>query len=59
MDYYKQMLEGETERFLMSERRREMADARRYYRGDHDVLRRVRTAVGADGGMITLDRARG
>lgn len=56
MDYYKQMLEGETERFLMSERRREMADARRYYRGDHDVLRRVRTAVGADGGMITLDR---
>ena len=56
MNNYKDMLECEIGRFLRSRIRCEMADARRYYRGDHDVLHRKRTAVGADGGMITLDK---
>lgn len=35
--------------------RREMLDGDRYYNGDHDILRRQRTAIGADGKLQVID----
>ena len=53
---YIEMLEAEIGSFLVSDRRREMAEARRYYAGDHDAVRRMRTAVDRDGRIVTLDK---
>ena len=37
-----------------SSARREMLDGSRYYSGDHDILKRQRTAVGPDGDLIIV-----
>lgn len=50
------MLEAEAARFLISPERREAIDAKRYYRGEHDILNRSRLAIGADGEPIKLDK---
>lgn len=38
-----------------SSERKEMLDGDRYYSGDHDILRRKRTAIGPDGKLISVD----
>ncbi len=53
---YLSMLSAETAAFLASPARKEARDAKRYYRGEHDILRRHRTAIGADGELIRLDK---
>lgn len=53
---YLSMLSAETASFLSSPSRKEARDAKRYYRGEHDILRRHRTAIGADGDVISLDK---
>ena len=52
---YLDMIEAELARFLSSRRREEMITAKRYYAGEHDVLRRHKTAIGADGKPEVLD----
>lgn len=42
-------IELEIQRFKASRRRKEMFDGERYYEGDHDILSRKRTVIGADG----------
>ena len=39
-----------------SPERREMIDGDRYYTGDHNILRRQRTAIGPDGELIMVKR---
>lgn len=38
-----------------SPERREMIDGDRYYNGDHDILKRQRTAIGDEGKLIVVD----
>lgn len=38
-----------------SPERKEMLDGERYYVNDHDILKRVRTAIGEDGKLIKVD----
>ena len=38
-----------------SPERREMIDGDRYYTGDHDILKRQRTAIGPDGKLIVIE----
>lgn len=47
--YAKELTEWET-----SPERREMLDGDRYYMGDHDILRRQRTAIGPDGKLVVV-----
>ncbi len=49
------MLETEISYFRMSQSRLEARDAKRYYRGEHDVLRRSKTAIGKNGETVRLD----
>lgn len=49
------MLETEVSHFRMSPSRLEACDAKRYYRGEHDVLRRAKTAIGKNGETVRLD----
>lgn len=49
------MLESEVSHFRMSPSRLEACDAKRYYRGEHDVLRRAKTAIGKNGDTVRLD----
>lgn len=53
--FYLKMLEGIISEHRISRSRREMIDALRYYRGEHDILKRCRTAIGADGSPIRLE----
>ncbi len=53
--FYADMLETEISHFRMSPARLEARDAKRYYRGEHDVLRRARTAIGKNGETLRLD----
>ncbi len=53
--FYNAFLEGEIADYRTSEKRRDAISAMRYYRGDHDIKRRCRTAIGADGGTVGLD----
>ena len=48
--YAKELTDWET-----SPERREMIDGDRYYTGDHDILRRQRTAIGPDGKLIVIE----
>lgn len=45
---------SEIKRFRLSKRFRDMWDGERYYRGDHDVLRKQRTAIGEDGELTEI-----
>lgn len=45
----KQFLEKEINKFLRSPKRKDMIDGERYYEGNHDILKRQRTAIGEDG----------
>lgn len=51
----KKFLELEIARWKMSPLRRMQLDAERYYNGDHDILRRRRTAIGAGGELQAVD----
>ncbi len=53
--FYADMLETEISHFRMSPSRLEACDAKRYYRGNHDVLHRYKTAIGKNGETIRLD----
>ena len=48
--YARELTDWET-----SPERREMIDGDRYYTGDHDILKRQRTAIGPDGKLITIE----
>ena len=48
--YAKELTDWET-----SPERREMIDGDRYYTGDHDILKRQRTAIGPDGKLIVIE----
>lgn len=50
----KEFIEREIARFKASSRRRDMFTGERYFRGDHDVLWKKRTAIGEDGELIEL-----
>lgn len=50
-----QFVVTEINRFRMSKRYKDMTDGDRYYRGQHDILYKQRTAIGDDGSLITLD----
>ena len=54
-NYYLEMLEAEIARFRASPERAEALAAARYYRGEHDIQKRCRTAIGGDGSVIKLD----
>ncbi len=45
-------IEGELQKFITSERRRNMLTGERYYLGEHDILDRKRQAIG-EGGELT------
>ena len=44
----------EIKRFKMSRKRKMMVDGKKYYEGDHDILRRERTVIGQDGNLETV-----
>ncbi|MFC4355317.1 phage portal protein [Chryseomicrobium palamuruense] len=44
-----EFIEKEIQRFRVSKRRKEMIDGERYYDGDHDILMKKRTVIGANG----------
>ena len=48
--YARELTDWET-----SPERREMIDGDRYYTGDHDILKRQRTAIGPDGKLIVIE----
>lgn len=51
----KEFIEREIQAFKSSRRRREMLDGERYYDGEHDILRKQRTAIGANGELTVLN----
>ncbi len=51
----KEFFEAEIAAWKRSEKRRDMVDGERYYKGDHDILKRVRTAIGSDGKLKRVD----
>ena len=51
----KQFVEREISRFKASAKRREMLAGERYYRGDHDIIWKKRTAIGEDGDLVELE----
>lgn len=51
----KEFFEAEIASWKGSEKRRKMIEGERYFRGDHDILRRERTAIGADGRLKKVD----
>ncbi len=48
----KEFIEKEIMRFNLSRRRRDISDGNRYYKGDHDILRKKREVIG-EGGELT------
>lgn len=46
---------NEIMRFLQSNRRKDMIDGEKYFRGKHDILHRQRTMIGADGKIEKVD----
>ena len=50
-----EFIENEIQRFLMSRRRKDMIDGENYYKGQHDILHRKRTVIGANGKTVTVD----
>ncbi|MCD8049270.1 MAG: phage portal protein [Clostridia bacterium] len=51
----REFFEAEIARWKGSQKRREMIEGERYYRGEHDILRRERTAIGAGGKLKKVD----
>ncbi len=51
----RELAEKELMRFRNSRRRLDMFTGERYYEGNHDILRRVRTAIGEGGKTVELD----
>lgn len=51
----RQFLEKEIKKFLRSPKRKNMIDGERYYDGDHDILKRVRTVIGEDGQLKPVE----
>ena len=49
-----EIIRQEVQDWLMSDERRWMLTGQRYYVGDHDILRRKRTAIGEDGQLIEV-----
>ena len=45
----------EINRFLASQRRKEMIDGEKYYAGAHDILKRKRQVIGEDGELEDVD----
>lgn len=45
---------SEINRFRLSKRFKDMVDGDRYYRGDHDILRKTRTAIGDNGDLVEI-----
>ena len=45
----------EINRFKVSQRRKDMLDGERYYAGRHDILSRVRTVIGENGELETVE----
>ena len=50
----KEFVEKEISDFKASKKRREMLTGERYYRGDHDILYKKRTAIGEDGQLMEV-----
>ncbi len=50
-----QFFASELREWIASRERKEMLDGDRYYMGDHDILRRQRTAIGPDGKLVAID----
>ena len=50
-----QYLEKILEKWLKSPARNEQLLAEKYYAGDHDILRRERKVIGADGNLVTIN----
>ena len=50
----KEFVEREISRFKASRKRREMLTGERYYRGQHDVLWKIRQAIGEDGELTEI-----
>ncbi len=51
----KQFLEKEIAKFLISPKRKDMIDGERYYEGNHDILKRIRTAIGENGELKEVE----
>lgn len=51
----RELAQKEIERFALSHKRRDMLTGERYYMGQHDILKRRRTAIGEGGKMVELD----
>ena len=51
----KEFFEHEIETWKNSKTRRAQIDADRYYRGEHDILGRVRTGIGQGGRLVAID----
>ncbi len=49
------LLETKIVNWLNSPMRREQLDGERYYRGDHDILHKKRTALGEDGKLVVVN----
>ncbi len=47
-------LEYQLSRFKYSQSRRVMIDGERYFEGDHDIMKKTRTAIGNGGGVIEV-----
>jgi SPP1 family phage portal protein len=50
-----EIIRQEVQDWLISDERRWMLTGQRYYVGDHDILRRKRTAIGEDGQLFEVD----
>ena len=50
-----QFYAAELSAWIASRKRKEMLDGDRYYIGEHDILRRQRTAIGPDGKLIPVE----
>lgn len=51
----KEFFEAEIALWKRDERRRKMIDGERYFRGEHDILKQERTAIGKDGRLKRVD----
>lgn len=49
------IIEIEIQHFKLSQKRKEMFDGEKYYRGRHDILDKKRTAIGSDGELTVVD----
>lgn len=50
-----QFFEAEISRWKQSRKRKDMIEGERYYRGEHDILKKRRTIIGQDGTLQVVD----